>query len=64
LIKSLKLLEKVRSLAATVETTLDLVAMCDLEGISSYINPAGLRMLNLDEQSSGIGIDLTGFISE
>jgi signal transduction histidine kinase/GAF domain-containing protein len=63
-IESLKLLEKVRSLAATAETTLDLVAMCDLEGISSYINPAGLRMLNLDEQSSGIGIDLTGFISE
>ncbi len=63
-IESLRLLEKVRSLAATVETTLDLVAICDLQGISSYINPAGIKMLQLDEQSSGIGVDLKGFISE
>ena len=63
-IESLRLLEKVRSLAATVETTLDLVAICDLQGISSYMNPAGLKMLNLGEQSSGIGVDLAGFIPE
>ncbi len=63
-IESLYLLDQVRSLAATVETTLDLVAISDLEGVTSYINPAGLRMLNLDGDLSTAGIDLSDFISD
>jgi signal transduction histidine kinase len=63
-IESLHLLDQVQSLAATVETTSDLVAITDLEGVSSYINPAGISMLNLEEGTSGTGVDLTEFLSE
>ncbi len=62
-IESLNLLERVQSLAATVERTLDLVAISDLEGITSYINPAGLQLLNIEDNSSGVNVDLTDFIS-
>ncbi len=63
-IESLRLLEKVQSLAATVETTLDLVAISDLRGVATYINPAGMKMLNIAERSSGAGVDLTDYISD
>jgi signal transduction histidine kinase len=63
-IESIKLLDKVQSLAATVETTLDLVAISDLEGVTSYINPAGLQMLNIGDESTGVGVPLTEFISD
>jgi signal transduction histidine kinase len=61
-IESLNLLDRVRTLAATVETTLDLVAISDLDGVANYINPAGLRMLGIEESSSVEKIDLTEFI--
>ena len=63
-IESLHLLEQVQTLAATVETTLDLVAITDLEGLASYINPAGLDMLNIDESETGVGISLKDFVSQ
>ena len=63
-IESLNLLEQVQSLAATVERTLDLVAISDLEGVTSYINPAGVQMLNIEENTSGLDVDLTEFISD
>jgi signal transduction histidine kinase/GAF domain-containing protein len=63
-IESMKLLDRVQSLAATVETTLDLVAISDLEGVTSYINPAGLQMLNIEEESSGVGVALTDFFTD
>lgn len=63
-IESLNLLDRVRALAATVETTLDLVAISDLRGVARYINPAGLRMLGIAEESSGTDVDLTEFIHE
>jgi signal transduction histidine kinase len=63
-IESLNLLERVQSLAATVERTLDLVAICDLEGVTSYINPAGLQLLNVEDNPSGLDVDLTDFISD
>ena len=62
-IESLHLLDQVQTLAATVETTLDLVVITDLEGVASYINPAGLNMLNLAENETGVGISLKEFIS-
>jgi|GEM_PF-1351002 signal transduction histidine kinase len=62
-IESLHLLDRVRSLAATVETTLDLVAICDLRGVASYINPAGLRLLDLEDSGTGAGISLTEFVT-
>ena len=62
-IESLRLLEQVQTLAATVETTLDLVAITDLEGVASYINPAGLNMLKLAEDETGIGTSLKQFMS-
>jgi signal transduction histidine kinase len=62
-IESLHLLERVQTLAATVETTLDLVAITDLEGVASYINPAGLSMLNIVENETGVGISLKDFMS-
>jgi len=60
----LHLLDRVRSLAATIETTLDLVAICDLDGVASYINPAGLQMLDLEDSGSGAGISLTEFVAD
>lgn len=62
-IESLNLQKRVQSLAAAVESTLDLFAITDLEGITSYLNPAGLRMLGLDEDDSGIGVNLKDFLS-
>ncbi len=62
-IESMKLLDRVQSLAATVETTLDLVAIADLEGVTSYLNPAGVKMLNLDSETAASGVDLTSFMS-
>lgn len=63
-IESLNLLKQVQSLAATVETTLDLVAISDLEGVASYINPAGLKMLDIENESNGAGVALTEFIAD
>jgi PAS domain-containing protein len=63
-IESLNLLEQVQSLAATVESTQDLVAIADLRGITSYINPAGLQMLGFTRTASGVGIPLTDFVSD
>jgi len=63
-VESLYLLDQVQSLAATVETTLDLVAISNLEGIASYVNPAGVSMLNLAEGTSTVGVDLKEFISD
>lgn len=62
-IESLHLLERVQSLAAAVETTLDLFAITDLNGVTSYLNPAGIRMLGLEEGASGVGVDLRDFMS-
>ena len=63
-IESLNLMTRVQSLAATVETTLDLVAISNLEGIASYINPAGISMLALDANSTAPGVDLKEFIAD
>lgn len=63
-IESMRLLDQVQSLAATVESTLDLVAIAELDGVARYINPAGKRMLNLDEASTGAGVALTNFVSD
>jgi GAF domain-containing protein len=57
-IESLSLLNRVQSLAAAVETTLDLFAITDLRGIASYLNPAGIRMIGFEEGDSGVGLDL------
>lgn len=62
-IESITLLNRVQGLAAAVETTLDLVAITDLEGITSYLNPAGIQMLGLEEGASGAGVDLREFMS-
>lgn len=62
-IESLYLLERVQSLAAAVETTLDLFAITDLNGVTSYLNPAGIRMIGLEEGASGVGVDLRDFMS-
>jgi len=63
-IESLNLLSRVQSLAAAVETTLDLVAITDLNSVTTYLNPAGRQILNLDDDSSGIGVDLRNFMTE
>ncbi len=62
-IESLSLLARIQSLAAAVETTLDLFAITDLQGVTSYLNPAGIRMLGLEEGTSGVGIKLQEFMS-
>lgn len=63
-IESLNLLSRVQSLAAAVETTLDLVAITNLNGVTSYLNPAGRRILNLEDGASGIGVDLKSFMTQ
>ena len=63
-IESLNLFNRVQSLAAAVETTLDLVAITNLNGVTSYMNPAGCRILNLENDASGIGVDLKSFMTE
>ncbi|MCH8911351.1 MAG: GAF domain-containing protein [Chloroflexi bacterium] len=62
-IESLSLLNQVQSLAAAVETTLDLFAITDLQGVTSYLNPAGIRLIGLEEGASGVGVDLKDFMS-
>ncbi|MDA1279985.1 MAG: GAF domain-containing protein [Chloroflexi bacterium] len=62
-IESLNLLERVQALATAVETTLDLVAITDLRGVTSYLNPAGIRMLGLAEGDTGVGISLEEFVA-
>lgn len=47
-----------------METTLDLVAITDLNSVTTYLNPAGRQILNLDDDSSGIGVDLKNFMTE
>lgn len=63
-IESLHLLDRVQSLAATVETTLDLVAIADLDGVTSYMNPAGLVMLNIEDNPRGVDVDLKSYVSD
>jgi signal transduction histidine kinase len=63
-IESLSLLNRVQSLATAVETTLDLFAITDLNGVTSYLNPAGIRLIGLAPDDSGIGVDLREFMSE
>jgi two-component system sensor histidine kinase VicK len=41
-----------------------MVAICDLDGVASYINPAGLQMLDLEDSGSGAGISLTEFVAD
>ncbi|MCI0870641.1 MAG: GAF domain-containing protein [Chloroflexi bacterium] len=62
-IESFSLLNQVQSLAAAVETTLDLFAITDLQGVTSYLNPAGIRLIGLEEGASGVGVDLKDFMS-
>jgi PAS domain S-box-containing protein len=63
-LESRRLNERLSRLAAIVENNQDLVAISDLAGRVSYINAAGLQMLQLSPDTDIATLNLTDFLPE
>ncbi len=50
-----------QKLVTLVENTTDFIGMCDLEGVPFYVNPAGLRMVGLDDMEQARLVNVRDF---